>query len=172
MPKVILIIGRLCSGKTTYARKVAREEHAVHLNCDELMRTLFPEPLGEDYDRYLARAFDYLFTLTRRLAESGCVPVLDFGFLSRASRQQAARALEGLTLDWRYLEVPEDEWRRRIARRNVAILAGRGQPDEYYVDDGLLQKLIPRFEPPSPEEGLQVRVIASGEVKQPPPFPA
>ena len=51
MPKVILIIGRLCSGKTTYARKVAREEHAVHLNCDELMRTLFPEPLGEDYDR-------------------------------------------------------------------------------------------------------------------------
>ena len=73
MPKVILIIGRLCSGKTTYARKVAQEEHAVHLNCDELMRTLFPEPLGEDYDRYLARAFDYLFTLTRRLAESGAI---------------------------------------------------------------------------------------------------
>lgn len=159
MPRAILIIGRLCSGKTTYARRVAQEEHAVLLNCDELMRTLFPQPLGEDYDLYFARALDYLYRLTRRLSESGCVPVLDFGFLSRASRQQAAVALKGLTLDWRYLDVPEDEWHRRIAHRNSAILAGQGQPDEYYVDDGLLRKLAPRFEPPSPEEGLQVRVI-------------
>ena len=163
MPRAILIIGRLCSGKTTYARRVAQEEHAVHLNCDELMRTLFPQPLGEEYDLYFARALDYLYRLTRRLSESGCVPVLDFGFLSRASRQQAAVALKGLTLDWRYLDVPEDEWRRRIARRNAAILAGKGQPDEYYVDEGLLRKLTPHFEPPSPEEGLQVRFISFPE---------
>ena len=163
MSRAILISGRLCGGKTTYARRVAQEEHAVHLNCDELMRTLFPQPLGEDYDLYLARALDYLYRLTRRLSESGCVPVLDFGFLSRASRQQAALALKGLTLDWRCLDVPEDEWRRRIARRNAAILAGQGQPDEYYVDEGLLRKLTPRFEPPSPEEGLQVRFISFPE---------
>lgn len=163
MSRAILIIGRLCSGKTTYARRVAQEEHAVHLNCDELMRTMFPQPLGEDYDLYLARALDYLYRLTRRLSESGCVPVLDFGFLSRASRQQAALALKGLTLDWRCLDVPEDEWCRRIARRNAAILAGQGQPDEYYVDEGLLRKLTPRFEPPSPEEGLQVRFISFPE---------
>ena len=163
MPRAILIIGRLCSGKTTYARRVAQEERAVHLNCDELMRTLFPQPLGEEYDLYFARALDYLYRLTRRLSESGCVPVLDFGFLSRASRQQAAVALKGLTLDWRYLDVPEDEWRGRIARRNAAILAGKGQPDEYYVDEGLLRKLTPRFEPPSPEEGLQVRFISFPE---------
>ena len=163
MPRAILIIGRLCSGKTTYARRVAQEEHAVHLNCDELMRTLCPQPLGEDYDLYLARALDYLYRLTRRLSESGCVPVLDFGFLSRASRQQAALALKGLTLVWRCLDVPVDEWRRRIARRNAAILAGQGQPDEYYVDEGLLRNLTPRFEPPSPEEGLQVRFISFPE---------
>lgn len=159
MARVILLIGKLCSGKTTYARRVAQEENAILISCDELMRTVFPDPLGDQYDVYSLRCHDYLYRLTARLARSGATPILDFGFWTRASRRDAMNALKDFTLDWRYIDLPDEEWKRRIASRNAAIAQGRAHPDEYPVDDGLLAKLLSRFEPPEPQEGLNPTIL-------------
>ena len=43
MPRMILICGRVCSGKTTYAKRIARAQQAVRFNADELMKPLFGE---------------------------------------------------------------------------------------------------------------------------------
>lgn len=162
MSRVILLIGRLCAGKTTYARRIVQEENAVLLSCDELMRTVFPEPLGDRYDGYSLRCQAYLFQLAARLAHEGATPVLDFGFWTRASRQAVREALRGLSLDWRYLDVPDDEWRRRIASRNTAVKQGRANPDEYAVDAGLLAKMTARFEPPTPDECPGLVMVRDG----------
>lgn len=147
--KVILLIGRLCCGKTTYARTLPG---TLLLSCDQLMQTLFPGGCGEQHDAYAARARAYLFTLARQAAASGAIPVLDFGFWTKEMRREAIDALSGCELDWRYLDVPAEERARRIARRNTAIEAGRADPSDYYVDEGLLAKADALFDPPTEAE--------------------
>ena len=153
--KVILLIGRICSGKTTYARTLPG---TLLLSCDQLMQTIFPGGCGEMHDALAARARAYLFARARDVAAAGVTPVLDFGFWTREMRREAIDALKGCTPDWRYLDVPEDEWARRIAARNAAICQGRGAPSDYYVDEGLLAKVTGLFEPPTEAElpGLTV----------------
>ena len=147
--RIILLIGRICSGKTTYARKImAEHQPAALLSADELMQTLFPEPLGEKYDRYAARCKSYLYQQARKLAHQGVTPVLDFGFWSKEDRREAAAALEGFELDWRYVDISMEEWERRIQTRNAAVLEGTAPLETYYVDDGLKAKMNSRFEEP------------------------
>ena len=155
--RAILLIGRLCCGKSTYARQLIAEENAVLLSADELMQTLFPQGAGESHDLYALRCRAYLYQKARQLASQGMLPLMDFGFWSRSMRQEAATALAGLTLDWRYLDVPQEEWRVRIARRNAAIEAGL--TGEYYVDAGLLAKCSALFEAPTQEELPGMKVL-------------
>ena len=153
--KVILLIGRICCGKTTYARTLPG---TMLLSCDQLMQTMFPGGCGDQHDALAARARSYLFSQARQAAAAGVTPVLDFGFWTPQMRQEAIDALPGCELDWRYLNVPEDEWARRIAQRNAAIRDGHGDPSDYYVDEGLLAKVSALFIPPTADElpGLTV----------------
>ena len=159
MAKAIILIGRLCCGKTTYAQQVIAREGGVLISADELMQTIFPEPLGDEYDKFSARGIQYLYHLTRQLVQGGVNAVLDFGGWNPASRKAAKDALAGLEQDWRYLDVPQDEWERRIAKRNAAIAKGEGKLNEYYVDEGLLDKANRLFQPPTEDEGLNFTVI-------------
>lgn len=147
--KVILLIGRICCGKTTYARTLPG---TLLLSCDQLMQGMFPGGCGDMHDALAARARAYLFALARQAAAAGVTPVLDFGFWTPQMRKEAIDALPGCELDWRFLDVTQDEWAQRIARRNAAIAAGRADPSDYYVDEGLLAKVNALFVPPTQEE--------------------
>lgn len=147
--KVILLVGRICCGKTTYARSLPG---TLLISCDQLMQTLFPGGCGEYHDMLSKRARGYLFTLAKQCAGAGVTPVIDFGFWTPALREEAIDALAGCELDWRYLRIPDDEWQRRIAKRNAAITAGNADPSDYYVDEGLLKKVTDLFIEPTEEE--------------------
>ncbi len=147
--KIILLIGKICCGKTTYAKSLPG---TMLISCDQLMQTMFPGGCGEHHDLLAERARKYLLKLARQCAEAGVTPVVDFGFWTPALRREAIDALEGFDLDWRYLDVPEDEWARRIEGRNAAIQAGQGDPSDYFVDEGLLAKVNALFIPPTEEE--------------------
>lgn len=159
MGKVIVLIGRLCSGKTTYVRRLMEEEHAIPLSSDELMQTIFPEPLGDQFDKYCRRGMQYLYQLAGQLARSGAVVVLDMGMWTRENRREVREALEGVELDWRWLRVDDDEWKRRIEERNRRIREGRGQLHEYFVDEGLLNKANAMFQPPEEDESLNITMV-------------
>ena len=146
--KIILLIGKIASGKTTYARKLG----GMLISCDQLMQSMFPGGCGERHDVLAERARKYLFDLARQCTEAGVMPVVDFGFWTPAMRQEAIDALSGCELEWHYLDISAEEWRRRIEGRNAAILAGQGSPSDYFVDEGLLQKVNSLFVPPTEEE--------------------
>lgn len=146
--KVILLIGKIASGKTTYAKGLG----GMLISCDQLMQSMFPGGCGEHHDMLAARARKYLLDLARQCAEAGVTPVVDFGFWNPTTRCEAIDALPGCELEWHYLDIPEDEWHRRIEKRNAAILAGQGSPSDYFVDEGLLQKVTSLFVPPTQEE--------------------
>lgn len=153
--KIILLIGKICCGKTTYAKTLP----GVLISCDQLMQAMFPGGCGDQHDLLARHARRYLLGLARQCANAGVTPVVDFGFWTPETRQEAIDALAGYELDWRYLDIPDDEWLRRIAKRNAAILAGRGDPSDYYVDEGLLDKVNRLFIPPTPEELPGMTVI-------------
>lgn len=146
--KIILLIGKIASGKTTYARKLG----GMLISCDQLMQSMFPGGCGEHHDVLAERARKYLFDLARQCTAAGVTPVVDFGFWTPAMRQEAIDALSGCELEWHYLDISEEEWHRRIEGRNAAILAGQGSPSDYFVDEGLLQKVNSLFVPPTEEE--------------------
>ena len=155
--KIILLIGKICVGKTTYAKTLG----GMLISCDQLMQTLFPGGCGEHHDLLAERARKYLLDLARQCADVGVIPVVDFGFWTPALRQEAIDSLAGYDLDWRWLDVSEDEWRRRIRKRNAAIEAGQGNPSDYFVDDGLLEKVNRLFIPPTQEELPGLTIIHS-----------
>ena len=155
--KIILLIGKICVGKSTYARELG----GMRISCDQLMQTMFPGGCGEHHDVLAERARKYLLALARQCAEAGVTPVVDFGFWTPALRREALDALDGFELDWRYLDVPEDEWMRRIGKRNAAIQASQADPSDYFVDEGLLNKVNQLFIPPTNAELPGMTVIHS-----------
>ena len=155
--KIILLIGKICVGKSTYAKGLG----GMLISCDQLMQSMFPGGCGEHHDLLAGRARRYLLSLARQCAAAGVTPVVDFGFWTPALRREAIDALAGFELDWRYLDIPEDEWRRRIAVRNAAIQAGKADPADYFVDEGLLQKVNTLFIPPTEQELPGLTIIRS-----------
>jgi predicted kinase len=53
--KVILICGKICSGKTTYTKKLIEENKAVLLSCDEITFALFGQYIGEKHDEMVEK---------------------------------------------------------------------------------------------------------------------
>ena len=148
MRKAYLLCGRLCSGKTTYARQLARSRHAVLLSVDEIMLALFGTDAGEAHDALTARLQAYLFQKAAEILDSGIPVVLDWGFWTRRSREEARQFFQERRCDTEmtYLDPPEEVRQRWIADRNDAIAAGREAG--YPVDEGLAEKMKALFEAP------------------------
>ena len=147
MAKVVALCGKLCAGKSTLARKLRDELTAVILNSDELTLAL---PF--DHDATYPVVKPYLMQKAVEIVRAGANVVLDFGFWSRADREDAKAffAAAGIELEWRYVAVTDEGWRRNLALRNAAVL--RGEINAYYVDEGLAQKCLRLFEEPFPGE--------------------
>ncbi|MBO7396246.1 MAG: ATP-binding protein [Ruminococcus sp.] len=152
MAKVIMLCGKLCSGKSTYSALLRDELGAVALSVDELMIALLGRETGEMHDEYVRRAKGYLFGKAAEIALAGTDVVLDQGFWSRAERRQAREffASRGVDYELHFLRVSDEEWARRIDKRNSEVAAGRS--DAYYVDEGLREKFISLFEEPDADE--------------------
>ena len=51
MAKIFLMCGKICSGKTTYARKLREQNKAVILSADEIMLALFGSDAGDKHEK-------------------------------------------------------------------------------------------------------------------------
>lgn len=153
MAKVYLLCGKICSGKSRYAKRLAKERNAVILSCDELMLALFDPLLGDSHDAISEKAQLYLLNRTYDILAAGTSVILDWGFwqLWRRRAIEAALGERGAAFEWHYIHVADAVWRRNIAERNSAVLSGTAQ-DSYFVDEGLLNKLDSLFEEPDRSE--------------------
>ena len=152
MAKVFLICGKICSGKTRYARSLAERERAVILSCDELDEALFHHALGDKHDRVMADVHRYLHRKAIEIARAGTSVVLDWGFWMARERAQVSEMYRqaGVPFEWHAVRVSDADWALNIAERNARVLAG--ECGDYFVDDGLLEKLGRLFEAPQDEE--------------------
>ena len=158
MANVILMCGKLCSGKSTYARVLASRGNAVILSVDEIMLALFGTDAGEMHDVYVGRLRAHLYDKAVEIVRGGVDVILDIGLWTRRQREEARAFFgeRGVPCAIHYIEIADDEWQRRIELRNAAI--ARGEVSAYPVDDGLMRKFAAMFEPPQDGEPGIVRI--------------
>lgn len=150
--KVILICGKICCGKSTYAKQLQKKERAVVLSCDEIMLSLFDEYLGNDHERMSQATQHYLFKKSLEFLEIGVSVILDWGFWTAESRNEARAyyRLHDVQCETHYIDVADSLWFRLIAERNEKT--DKNKPQNYRIDHALQQKCLNLFEEPSPEE--------------------
>ena len=152
MAKVILICGKLCCGKTTYAAQLRSQNNAVLLSIDEVMLTIFGQYAGDRHDEYAERTKKYLFAKSLEILETDTPVILDWGFWRKAERDftRTFYISRNIPCEFHYIDIADETWKARIAKRNAAVLAG--EADAYFVDDNLAAKFEGRFEMPSRDE--------------------
>lgn len=95
MAKVIMICGKISSGKSTYAERLRQKGHAVVLSVDEVMLSLFDPYLGERHEEYASRVQRFLFKKSLELIAADVDVILDWGFWNREDRRQAGSSMQG-----------------------------------------------------------------------------
>ena len=153
MAKAILICGKICSGKSRYARQLKRSVNAVILSTDEATYDLILNEQGDFYNVFAARVNRYLRKKVVEIVKAGANVILDWGFWTASDRREISEflTLQDIAFEWHYLDTDEALWRRNIEERNRHVTSGEGGSD-FYVDEGLLAKLLSRFEVPLPSE--------------------
>ena len=144
-----LMCGLPCSGKTTAARAIEAEVSALRLTPDEWIQQLYGDLSGEALDGARDPVEHVLWELAARVLVLGVDVILDFGFWSRAEREEfrlRARRL-GARSELHFSDVSEQELLRRLAARTADP-----PPGTFSIDEGLLQTWFELFEPPSGEE--------------------
>ncbi|MDD6050795.1 MAG: ATP-binding protein [Clostridiales bacterium] len=153
MGKVYLICGKICSGKSYYAKTLKEKHHAVILSTDEATYALIHNEQGEFYDVFAQRVNRYLARKAVEICQAGANVILDWGFWTRENRTAISAYFKshGTSCEWHYIDIDDDTWKRNIEERNQRIEEGNGGSD-FYVDAGLLNKLLSMFETPDRDE--------------------
>lgn len=152
MGKAILICGRICSGKSTYAERLREKENAVILSADEIMLSFFDRQLGDQHEVIAAKVEGYLKKKALDILATGTSIILDWGFWTATGRRENRAYFEsrGFACEMHCVEISGETWQRNIDRRNAQVLAGRS--DVYLVDEGLKCKIDRLFEQPQDSE--------------------
>jgi len=159
---LFITCGVPASGKTTLAKRLEAEEHAVRLTADEWLHELYPGesddaldapgPLAErlrwvNAHRPLIEGLQWALAL--RTLELGMNVVLDWGLWTREERDRYRTEAQdrGVRVVLCVLDPSRDELVRRLNERNAALPAGTFRIDEELLDYGLQ-----RFERPTSAE--------------------
>ena len=159
MPKVLIMCGKICSGKSTYAEKLKLENKAVILSVDELTLALFENQAGEKLNFYVEKLKEYFLKKSLDIVEAGADVILDWGFWTKKERDYAREFYDSRNISYQfyYMNVGIDEWKKRILKRNQEIK--REQLEAYPIDKGLLSKVEKMFEEPDRKELKDMIII-------------
>lgn len=150
MATLHLMVGLPCSGKTTYARQLAREVNALVLTLDVWHIALFGDDVGHaDHDARHQTIETIMWDVAKHVLNLGGDVVLDFGCWARVERDDYRnRAKElGAAFKLHYMDVPYEELYRRLEIRNRT-------PTEsvFVIPKTEMDRYIPLFQPPTDDE--------------------
>lgn len=153
MSKVILVCGKICSGKSYYAEKIKEKYNAVILSPDEATYDLIENTQGEFYDKFIIKLIDYLNKKAVEIVKAGANVIYERGLWSVKAREEAKDFFtqNGVNVELHYVNVSDEKWNQNIQERNAKIQAGNGGSN-FYVDEGLKNKLLSKFEKPNENE--------------------
>ena len=153
MGKVIIVCGKICSGKSYYSRKLKEELNAVIISPDEATYDLIKNEQGEFYNIFSDRLIKYLTKKVGEIAKAGANVIFERGLWSKQERKNAREYYKnnGIECEIHYVCVDDETWKQNIAKRNQKVLDGNGGSD-FYLDEGLMKKLESKWEEPTDDE--------------------
>jgi len=153
MGKVILLCGKICSGKSYYAKKLKESLNAVIISPDEATYELINNEQGEFYNIFSERLIKYLKKKAGEIAISGANVIFESGLWTKKERDKIREYYKNnnINCEIHYVYVDDETWKENIKERNQRIEEGNGGSD-FYLDEGLMKKLESLWEEPTEEE--------------------
>jgi predicted kinase len=150
------ISGRLAAGKTTLARKVVAEHHAVFF-CEDVWLSELSDGISsfEDYLKWSRRCRSVMGPLIVDVLRAGASVVLDFAG-NRVDERAWVRGLAeaaGSGVVLHFLDVDEEECLRRLLMRNER------KPEGLYfasTTEAEFRAICRYFQVPTAEEGTTI----------------
>jgi predicted kinase len=149
-PIAHLIHGFVGAGKTTFARRLAREQDAVRFTHDAWMHRLYgANPPVDEFRMLWERVDALIWHYAERLLALGVDVVLDQGFWTRAGRDAARVRVAALNARFVLYHVtcPEETMRRRVLSRSQEV-----PTDSLWINAEAFDLFKARFEPLADDE--------------------
>lgn len=158
-PTLHLVCGKIASGKSTLTSQLAQAPHTVRISEDSLLAQLYPGQIASlaDYVACAARLRAAMAPLALQMLRAGVSVVLDFPANTPASRAWMRELFQqaGTPHVLHYLDVPDEECKARLRRRNASGL------HPFSTSDAQFDDITRHFVPPSAEEGFDIVRIAA-----------
>lgn len=147
-----LIYGFVGTGKTTHATKLEKELPALRFSIDEWIIALHGQnPSADKFEAYYARTVDLIWSVAIRVLELDQDVILDFGFWSRKSRDEARQRVQavGAKSVLYHVTCADESMQARVLSRTAAM------PEHaLYIDKSAIEAFRERFEPLADEEAF------------------
>ncbi|NND70007.1 MAG: ATP-binding protein [Rhodothermales bacterium] len=155
MGLVHIVFGPQGAGKSTYARRLATENRAIHFSIDSWMIELFgpdmPQPLDFRWimDR-VKRCEQRIWVTASDVAKTGGSVVLDLGFMKRENRSEFVELSHTCSLPTQlhFVDAPHDIRKKRVLKRN----SERGDTFSFEVTSPMFDFMEKQFEYPTDDE--------------------
>ena len=148
--KVVLLVGKVACGKTTYARKMEEQDKAFFLSLDELQLDLYgTHPTREQLDSSRSGCCEYQKRLAVKLVNNGFDVYLDWGFWERSVRCETRQFFENKALEVKqyYFNISLDVRIERNRCRNSS-----DDKQSYKLEEKDLEFFDSFFEEPDEQE--------------------
>lgn len=157
-PVVHLLCGLNGAGKTTLAKELQTRLPAVRFSLDEWMLRLYPGVhfAAAEYGGLAETCKLLIWDTARQVLHSGSDVVLDWNQWSRDRRAvwRDKAGAAGFPAVLHHVRTPLE-----TAIERIGLRAASGDPASHRLDERGVRHLAGIFEPPGPEEGLEIRAV-------------
>lgn len=148
MVKVIVLCGKVGSGKTTYAKKLSEALNAVVLSVDEWMLTVYGRDIPcSEHKMRVELVEKALYREGHKILKRGVPIIFDFGYWTKEERNLVKKEFDTYEVEIHYIETEESLLYERVIKRNA-----EGLELEYQMSMETHKVLNSRFEVPSEDE--------------------
>jgi len=155
---LIFFCGKMGAGKSTLAKQLTRESHAILLSEDEWLKVLFPEEINnfEDYLKYSSRLKPLMKRHVRDILNAGKSVIMDFPGNTVNQRKWFKDICVENNLPHKliYLDMSDAQCLKQLKKRNIS------NPERAHFDtEAVFNQITHYFQPPMEDENLNIEVV-------------